>query len=114
MTFYIVHELIRLADGHGGRIRLRANLAFTAARANDLNHALANISGIEGVQVNPRSGSVLLFYADAESRTAVLRLLAVADTLPARREEGAAVEAEARPKSPFCREIGRASCRERV
>ena len=101
MTFYIVHELIRLADGHGGRIRLRANLAFTAARANDLNHALANISGIEGVQVNPRSGSVLLFYADAESRTAVLRLLAVADTLPARREEGAVVEAEARPKSPF-------------
>lgn len=46
MTFYIVHELIRLADGHGGRIRLRSNLAFTAARANDLNHALANISGI--------------------------------------------------------------------
>ncbi len=103
MTFVIVHELTGLGGERPGRIRLRANRPFTPTQAAALRQKLDQLDndGIELVQINGRSGSVLLRYADESSRTAALLCLAVSAPLPAPKAENAApAETGIRPASP--------------
>lgn len=71
MRFFLVHEI-------PGRMRLRAPSRFGSRMANELADQLDAIPGIEGVRVNPRTGSVLLLYANATARNAACALLAFA------------------------------------
>ncbi|WP_446424581.1 heavy metal translocating P-type ATPase [Mailhella sp.] len=57
MKFVLVHRI-------RGRARLRAETPFGLRTANSLADGLYGIPGMEGVRVNPRVGSVLLFYGD--------------------------------------------------
>lgn len=71
MLFFIVHDL-------PGRVRLRARYGFSLRKAQVLADRLDAVGGIEGVRVNPRTGSVLLLYANDEAKRAAFLLLAVA------------------------------------
>ena len=53
MLFFIVHDV-------PGRVRLRARYGFSLRKAQVLADRLDAVGGIEGVRVNPRTGSVLL------------------------------------------------------
>lgn len=68
MSFAIVHEI-------PGRIRLRSSIAFDIAAAHELADALDAVEGIEGVRVNPVTGSVLLLYTSVAARNAACSLL---------------------------------------
>ena len=83
LSFYIVHELTYLPGEHPGRIRLRAGMALTGARAAELARELDKIPGIAGVTVSPRVGSVLLLYENEASRNAALAALLVQELAPA-------------------------------
>ncbi len=72
MRFYLVHEVVLPS---GGRLRVRASRTFDAALAEALHEALAALPGVTVAAVNPRVGSVLLYYADAAARTACLHCL---------------------------------------
>lgn len=76
MRFFLVHEI-------PGRMRLRAPSRFGSRMANELADQLDAIPGIEGVRVNPRTGSVLLLYANATARNAACALLASRPVVPA-------------------------------
>ena len=76
MRFFLVHEI-------PGRMRLRAPFRFGSRMANELADQLDAIPGIEGVRVNPRTGSVLLLYANATARNAACALLASRPVVPA-------------------------------
>lgn len=67
--FVVVHEL-------PGRIRFRSDKPFGRDIALRLAEGLDALPGIEGVRVNPRTGSVLLLYAFPEALGAARRLLA--------------------------------------
>ncbi len=69
MCFFPVHEI-------PGRIRLRSASKFGIRMANELADRLDAIPGIEGVCVNPRTGSVLLLYANTAARNAACAILA--------------------------------------
>ncbi len=69
MPFVIIHEL-------PGRMRLRARSRFSLRRAQSLADRLDAIDGIEGVRVNPRTGSVLLLYVDEKACRAACLMLA--------------------------------------
>lgn len=69
MQFFIVHEL-------PGRIRFRTTTDFNRSFAVSLADRLDAIPGIEGVRVNPRTGSVLLLYVSVEARNAARAVLA--------------------------------------
>ena len=71
MLFFIVHDV-------PGRVRLRARSGFSLRKAQVLADRLDAVGGIEGVRVNPRTGSVLLLYANDEAKRAAFLLLAVA------------------------------------
>ena len=71
MLFFIVHDV-------PGRVRLRARYGFSLRKAQVLADRLDAVGGIEGVRVNPRTGSVLLLYANDEAKRAAFLLLAVA------------------------------------
>ena len=68
MRFFLVHEI-------PGRMRLRTQSRFGRTTASALAEELDAIPGIEGVQVNPRTGSVLILYTDSGARTAAFALL---------------------------------------
>lgn len=70
MLFFIVHDV-------PGRVRLRARSGFSLRKAQILADRLDAVGGIEGVRVNPRTGSVLLLYANDEAKRAAFLLLAV-------------------------------------
>ncbi|MFQ9489718.1 MAG: HMA2 domain-containing protein [Bilophila wadsworthia] len=70
MLFFIVHDV-------PGRVRLRARYGFSLRKAQVLADRLDAVGGIEGVSVNPRTGSVLLLYANDEAKRAAFLLLAV-------------------------------------
>ena len=70
MLFFIVHDV-------PGRVRLRARSGFSLRKAQILADRLNAVGGIEGVRVNPRTGSVLLLYANDEAKRAAFLLLAV-------------------------------------
>ena len=57
MEFFLVHRI-------PGRARLRSRKAFGLRTATALADALDALDGMEGVRVNPRTGSVLIVYAD--------------------------------------------------
>ena len=63
MLFFIVHDV-------PGRVRLRARYGFSLRKAQVLADRLDAVGGIEGVRVNPRTGSVLLLYANDEAKRA--------------------------------------------
>ena len=68
---FIVHDV-------PGRVRLRARYGFSLRKAQVLRTETDAVGGIEGVRVNPRTGSVLLLYANDEAKRAAFLLLAVA------------------------------------
>ncbi|HJA78324.1 heavy metal translocating P-type ATPase [uncultured Desulfovibrio sp.] len=72
MRFYIVHELVLSS---GGRMRVRASRGFDENLARTLHEELAALPEVTVESVNPRVGSLLLYYADDASRTACLRRL---------------------------------------
>lgn len=76
MDFYIAHEI-------PGRIRLRSATKFRPGFAQSLATQLDSLTGILGVRVNPRTSSVLLLYADMQSRHAACVLLLSPDSIPA-------------------------------
>lgn len=77
MLFFIVHDV-------PGRVRLRARYGFSLRKAQVLADRLDAVGGIEGVRVNPRTGSVLLLYANdrSPSRAAFLLLAVAASEQP--------------------------------
>lgn len=76
MVFVLVHEV-------PGRARFRAASGFSLRLARSLAEGLDALEGIEGVRVNPRTGSVLVLYAGLGARAAVCRLLAAFAVGPA-------------------------------
>ena len=68
----LVHEI-------PGRLRLRTRTRISPQGAQILAERLDAVAGILGVRVNPRTGSVLLYYADSASRTAACLLLSSTD-----------------------------------
>ena len=72
MRFYLVHEVVLPS---GGRMRVRASRTFDAALADVLREELAALPGVTVSAINPRVGSLLLYYDDAAARTACLRHL---------------------------------------
>jgi Cu2+-exporting ATPase len=61
MDFQIVHKLPE-------RIRLRVKKSDLEHRSIDsLSHGLSSIKGVDSVQVNPRTGSILIFHRGRES-----------------------------------------------
>ncbi|SCM71049.1 heavy metal translocating P-type ATPase [Desulfovibrio sp. 86] len=74
MRFYIVHELRGISTPHSGRMRVRASCPLGLAQAEALAGALATVPGISEIRVNPRLGSLLFHYEDAESRETALTL----------------------------------------
>ena len=57
MKFILVHRI-------PGRARLRCGTGFDARAAEVLADGLDALDGVDGVRVNPRTGSVLLLYAE--------------------------------------------------
>lgn len=74
MRFYIVHELRGISTPHSGRMRVRASCPLGLAQAEALAGALGTLPGISEIRVNPRLGSLLFHYEDAESRETALTL----------------------------------------
>ncbi len=68
MTFSIVHSIAY-------RIRLRADNPFSMEFAQYLADSIEKIEDVLGVQVNPRTASVLFAYASLEARDEVFRFL---------------------------------------
>lgn len=77
MHFFPVHEI-------PGRIRLRTPSRLNGIMANRLADQLDAIPGIEGVRVNPRTGSVLLLYATPSARDTACTLLSAPLPSPVR------------------------------
>ena len=57
MKFVLVHRI-------PGRARLRGEKRFGVRTAEALADGLDAVAGMEGVRVNPRTGSVLLLYSE--------------------------------------------------
>lgn len=76
MRFFIVHELRGISAPASGRMRVRASCPLNAAQAEALAGALESLPGVSEARVNSLLGSLLLFYEDEESRTAILTMLA--------------------------------------
>lgn len=74
----IVHELRGISTPHSGRMRVRASCPLGLAQAEALAGALATLPGISEIRVNPRLGSLLFHYEDAESRETALTLFVAA------------------------------------
>lgn len=68
MPFVIIHEI-------PGRMRLRSDIGFDFAAARELADKLDAVEGIEGVRVNPVTGSILLLYATMAARDTACLLL---------------------------------------
>ena len=68
MEFVLVHRI-------PGRARLRVKSAFGVRTAEALADALDAVEGMEGVRVNPRTGSVLLLYAGEDVFDRALEIL---------------------------------------
>lgn len=76
MRFFIVHELRGLSTPASGRMRVRASCPLHPTQAEALAGALESLPGVSEARANPLLGSLLLFYEDEESRTAILTMLA--------------------------------------
>ena len=72
MNFVLVHRI-------PGRARLRSVERFGLATATALADGLDALEGVEGVRVNPRTGSVLLLYAGEDAFGRALAFLGGAE-----------------------------------
>ena len=86
MKFVLVHRI-------PGRARLRCAAGFDAHAAQMLADGLDALDGVEGVRVNPRTGSVLLCYGEESVLERAAAFLEGASPrrerlVPARRESG--------------------------
>lgn len=72
MNFVLVHRI-------PGRARLRSAERFGLATATALADGLDALEGVEGVRVNPRTGSVLLLYAGEDALSRALAFLGGAE-----------------------------------
>ncbi|WP_298068288.1 heavy metal translocating P-type ATPase [uncultured Mailhella sp.] len=75
MRFSLIHRI-------PGRVRLRAAKPFNVQTAVMLADGLELLDGVEGVRVNPRTGSVLLLYTDEEALPRAYAFLSGAAPLP--------------------------------
>ena len=89
MNFVLIHRI-------PGRARLRSRQSFGRRTATALADALEALEGVEGVRVNPRTGSVLLLYGEEAALERACLFL-----------NGARCEAEKPVPAPSCREQGR-------
>ncbi len=71
MQLSIVHEVI----GIHGRLRLRANQVLSLRSVKMIQRKLEDISGVFNLQINARTGSVLLYYEDFATREHALDIL---------------------------------------
>ena len=71
MQFIFVHEVA----GAQGRLRVRTSSGLSRRSAKDIADRLGAVPGLLHVEVNARTGSVLMHYADANSRRAALGAL---------------------------------------
>ena len=78
MNFVLVHRI-------PGRARLRSDAPFGMRTAETLADRLDALEGVEGVRVNPRTGSVLLLYNDESVFDRASALLFGAGREPERR-----------------------------
>lgn len=75
MQFTLVHQV-------GNRQRWRTRGTMTTASAESIADAISAIAGVEGVTVNPRTGSVVVFYASAAALAPVAGYLESLAALP--------------------------------
>ena len=75
MQFVVVHEV----PGTPGRLRLRTLHPLSQRQADRLGQQLEAFGGLGDIRINPRTGSVLFWYAAAAARRSVCLLLCGAD-----------------------------------
>ena len=75
MKFYLVHSV-------GRRMRWRTENTVSHATAQKIEHDLSRIKGLTSVDVNARTGSVLVTYETAAARQSVIAYLARLETEP--------------------------------
>ena len=90
MNFVLVHRI-------PGRARLRSDASFGMRTAETLADRLDALEGVEGVRVNPRTGSVLLLYNDESVFDRASALLFGAGREPERRVPAPAPERGEKP-----------------
>lgn len=90
MNFVLVHRI-------PGRARLRSNAPFGMRTAETLADRLDALEGVDGVRVNPRTGSVLLLYNDESVFDRASALLFGAGREPERRVPAPAPERGEKP-----------------
>ena len=90
MNFVLVHRI-------PGRARLRSDAPFGMRTAETLADRLDALEGVEGVRVNPRTGSVLLLYNDESVFDRASALLFGAIREPERRVPAPAPERGEKP-----------------
>lgn len=90
MNFVLVHRI-------PGRARLRSDAPFGMRTAETLADRLDALEGVEGVRVNPRTGSVLLLYNDESVFDRASALLFGTDREPERRVPAPAPERGEKP-----------------
>ena len=90
MNFVLVHRI-------PGRARLRSDAPFGMRTAETLADRLDALEGVEGVRVNPRTGSVLLLYNDESVFDRASALLFGAGREPERRVPAPAPERGEKP-----------------
>ncbi len=71
MHLSIVHEVI----GYHGRLRMRAAHALSLRSVKKIQQILESYSGIFNIQINARTGSVLFYYEDMQTREQALNAL---------------------------------------
>ncbi|MBP3730101.1 MAG: heavy metal translocating P-type ATPase [Mailhella sp.] len=99
MEFALIHQI-------RGRARLRSAHEFSQETAVMLADGLEMVPGVEGVRVNPRTGSVLLVYDDEDALERAAVFLAEAKPLPWRKALPVPVEKDERPSLfPFFRYV---------
>ena len=75
MVFKLVHEV-------GNRTRWRTDGTMSLASAKLLADELEQTSGVTGLRVNPRTGSVVVTVADWDARERVARYFASLEKAP--------------------------------
>ena len=99
MEFSIVHQI-------RGRARLRALHDFGMETAVMLADGLETVPGVEGVRVNPRTGSVLLVYGEESALSRAMDYLGRAVALPGKKQVPIPQGSDGRPSLfPFFRYV---------
>ncbi len=83
MNLAIVHEIV----GINGRLRLRSAQTLSKRNVKKLENIFNGFNDVMGLQINPRTGSILFWYTDVTVRNDVLKALgltnvAITDNFP--------------------------------